>query len=728
MLRSLSLEPVYDSSEHDIVQDLMVPCLAESTDYLRGVGFFSSGWLRLAAHGLVGLVGNRGRATFVVSPILQEDDWDAIRLGAVARDNPTIKAAIERSIRDLEESLQEETRNTLAWLVADGVLEFLIAVPRDRRSEGDYHDKVGLFADDQGDKVAFHGSFNDSIKGSLNGEAFSVFRSWDSGQAVYVAKHEQRLGDLVANRNTQFEVFMIPDAARESLIRLRTTAFRPYHLAKDTDNGCAMTDLGVPVCPYNLYAYQKQAIEGWMKNNCSGLWEMATGTGKTITSLAGATAAFSKKQRLALVVLVPYLHLLDQWEREARTFGYDPVLCSSAHDHWYPRASSRIDDFKSGATAHLTLIAVHATASSDAFQKLLCRLPKDCLLLVADEVHSLGAAKLRNALSPHADMRMGLSATPRRWFDEHGTQLLLSYFRGIVFAFGLEEAIGTYLTPYDYEPVLVTLTPAEMAEYQELSARIALAAKNAQDDDAEQTRLERLLLERARIIWAAENKLPAVMELLRRVIAEAERGQEPFGHLLVYCAPGEHAKVLRSVSSLGLRCHEFVHTVPLHARTRLLEAFGNGEIQVLVAMKCLDEGVDVPSTRTAIFMASTTNPREFIQRRGRVLRRAPGKTAAVIYDLIAVPPTDAGPWNDGGCSVLRHEMPRFAEFSSAARNQYAARRVVRDLLDQYGMLHLLDLRPWDIYRESGASSDLDPATKPEEVQLRSGGMDNGNNQ
>ena len=230
MLRSLNLEPVYDSAEHDIVQDLMVPCLRESNTYLRGVGFFSSGWLRLAAQGLAGLVANGGRATFVVSPILDASDWEAMRIGAIARDNPVIKAVIGRNIIDLKESLQEETLNTLAWLVADGVLTFLIAILRDRTSGGDYHDKVGLFVDRNGDKVAFHGSFNDSVKGTLNGEAFSVFRSWDSGQTVYVQRHERRLGTLVGDRNGQFEVFAIPDAEKESLIKLRTSGSRPYHL------------------------------------------------------------------------------------------------------------------------------------------------------------------------------------------------------------------------------------------------------------------------------------------------------------------------------------------------------------------------------------------------------------------------------------------------------------------------------------------------------------------
>jgi hypothetical protein len=221
--------------------------------FLSGLSFAGKMRRPQRRHRLAELVANGGRATFVVSPILEESDWEAMRLGVAARENPIIKAALERSIRDLAESLREETRNTLAWLVADGVLEFLIAVLRTRTGEGDYHDKVGLFVDESGDKVAFHGSFNDSIRGTLNGEAFSVFRSWDQGQAVYVARHERRLGDLVANRNAQFEVFAIPDAARESLIRLRTTASRPYRLATGPGLETAVTETAVPTYPYNLY-------------------------------------------------------------------------------------------------------------------------------------------------------------------------------------------------------------------------------------------------------------------------------------------------------------------------------------------------------------------------------------------------------------------------------------------------------------------------------------------
>jgi len=444
-----------------------------------------------------------------------------------------------------------------------------------------------------------------------------------------------------------------------------------------------------------------------MKNGCRGLLEMATGTGKTITALAAATAAFEKQGRQMLVILVPYLHLLDQWEDEVRRFGYDPLLCSSEHPRWSAKASSRMDDYKIGATTHACFLAVHATASSEPFQRLLSRVDGPELLLVADEAHALGAQKLRNALFKGAGMRLGLSATPRRWFDAQGTEALFSYFSGVVYEFPLEEAIGTYLTHYDYHPLPVQLSAAEMTEYQELSARIALAAKRAEEDERETARLEKLLLERARLIWRAENKLVALLQLVSRLKAAAAASGEALCHTLVYCAPGEHSVVLRQLSALGLRCHEFVHYVSLRDRVKVLDAFSAGDIEVLVAVKCLDEGVDVPSTRTAIFMASTTNPREFVQRRGRVLRRYPGKNVATLFDLVVVPPLPAADWPDSGRSVLRREMPRVAEFCATARNEYAARGAMRGIVDAYGMLQLLDLRPWEIYREANAFGDLD---------------------
>jgi hypothetical protein len=196
MLRDLELRPVYDSAECDLVLDLIVPLLAESQEYWRGVGFFTSGWLRTACKGVVQLVNNAGSARIVTSPMMQREDWEALQVGDAAKQDAVLRETLRRNIADLARALAQDTLNALAWMVADGVLEFRFAIPRDFNMGGDYHDKVGVFIDQKGDLVAIHGSFNDSVKGSLNGEAFSVFRSWEEGQRPYVEQHRARLTKL----------------------------------------------------------------------------------------------------------------------------------------------------------------------------------------------------------------------------------------------------------------------------------------------------------------------------------------------------------------------------------------------------------------------------------------------------------------------------------------------------------------------------------------------------
>ena len=196
MLKDIDLLPVYDSAEHNLVRDLIVPLLEHSVTYMRGVGFFTSGWLRVAAQGLVSLAERGGHAKYVVSPILDQEDWEALQRGDKAKEDDLLMRSLERSIEELALSLERDTRDALAWLVADGLLEFRFAVPRASGIQGDYHDKVGVFIDQRGDTVAIHGSFNDTVGGTLNGEAFSVFRSWDQGQRPFVDKHRERLSKL----------------------------------------------------------------------------------------------------------------------------------------------------------------------------------------------------------------------------------------------------------------------------------------------------------------------------------------------------------------------------------------------------------------------------------------------------------------------------------------------------------------------------------------------------
>ncbi len=698
MLKSLTLLPVYDSSENDLIQELIVPLLSHSKEYLRGVGFFTSGWLRIASDGIINLIENEGEAKFVMSPIMEKQDWDALQQGEKARNDEWLKHILGKNIQDLRNSLKKDTVNALTWMVADDILEFKFAIPREKWSVGDYHDKVGVFIDSKGDSVAIHGSFNDTVKGSLNGEAFSVFKSWDSGQQPYVQKHFERLDTLLKRGNSQFRVYSIPEAVKEAFIKLRSDS-RPYSLPFKKQLAIN-TYLKEPHCPVNLYPFQKDAINSWIQANCRGIFEMATGTGKTVTSLAAAVNRLEKLKKICLIVLVPYLHLLDQWRKNCEEFGFLPILCSGAHRGWQQNVQSKIQDFNFGAISNICIIAVHDTAASEKFRKCVKNLDKDYTMLIGDEVHALGSPSMQYALLEQSKMRLGLSATPKRWFDEEGTEIIYSYFENVCFEITIDQAIGKYLTPYLYHPIPVYLTSDEIGEYTDLTHKISVFGYKSEKDAESEETLKRILIKRAKIIASAEEKIPKLLSILKENIGKAKKDGKEIQNTLIYCAPGLHKEVLIAVSGLGLRCHEFVHTVSIADREKILRQFAEGIIQVLVAIKCLDEGVDVPSTQTAFFLASTTNPREFVQRRGRVLRLAEGKNKAELYDFIVMPEHPSKNFDrETGKSLLRREMPRFAEFSSSALNEFEARSIVRDIADIYEMLNLLDEKPCEIYRE-----------------------------
>ena len=302
--------------------------------------------------------------------------------------------------------------------------------------------------------------------------------------------------------------------------------------------------------------------------------------------------------------------------------------------------------------------------------------------MIADEAHHLGAERSRLSYPENIPFRLALSATPDRWFDDAGTLALRAYFGETVFAFPLEKAIGVSLTPYYYYPHLVPLTDEELEQYEELSAKIAKLI-NSKDEKRQQA-LEMLLIKRARLMNNAENKLSTLSKLVD--------SEDHIEHTLFYCAPEQIDDVLHLLGwNKGLLVHRFTAEENTKERQQLLTNFADGKLQALVAMKCLDEGVDVPTTRTAYILASSSNPREFIQRRGRILRKAPGKEFSIIHDLIAVPPTlhtvvRNSPTFESERSILRRELGRFKEFANLARNKHQALEVIWDLAKRYGLM------------------------------------------
>lgn len=697
MLKDLNLKVVYDSSIYDLVKDLFVPLLQNSRRYDRGVGFFSSGWLKLASVGLADLAGNSGHIKIVMSPIISEDDWEAMKKGDKAKVDAILYESLMRTVSNLEKSLEKTPLNALAWMIADNLMEIKFAIPKGRLSGGDFHDKFAIFEDEYGDRVAIHGSYNDSIHASLNGESFSVFKSWEEGQIEYVNNHDERFRSLWRNRNHHFEIYDIPEAVKDCIIKYRLRN-RPYVLPTSTTDKNFSDQKEDPV---ELRDYQIVARKNWEQANFKGIFEMATGTGKTFTALACASRVRSSNSPVFFLVSVPYLHLIEQWQREMQVFGFNPHLCSSANPKWDNQLQLKIQDYNLGYKKKMSCITTHKTAATKKFQSLLNQIKQGTVMGIFDEVHHLGANKLNRALSEIISHRLGLSATPQRWFDIQGTGRLMDYFNGVCYSFPLEEAIGKFLVEYRYIPHAVELTSEEFEGYCGLSKKISRIYQK--DDLPEQEKyLESLLRARAKIINDASNKFARLEELLDSDDTQGRSDStRQFIHTLFYCPVGKHSDVLKLVSDKGILASQFIYKVKNEDRKKILKHFSNGDLHALVAMKCLDEGVDVPATKVAFILASTTNPREFVQRRGRILRRYKNKREAIIHDFIVIPPSTRmldNSTEELKKSVLRREMPRFAEFSSSAKNGFEARRKMWDILDRYDLLHLLDQKPWEIYK------------------------------
>lgn len=408
--------------------------------------------------------------------------------------------------------------------------------------------------------------------------------------------------------------------------------------------------------------YQKEAVLNAREMNWQGILEMATGTGKTYTSLFIAEDYFDRFGRSLVVIIVPFEHLIDQWIESLEFFGYDKVISlQGGYQRNQASLNESLNYYRRGFMDKLACVVTYASFTNDNFQKTL-RHFKENLFLIADECHNFGTNAYVSRDFSYIPYRIGLSATPIRHFDEEGSEYIAQYFVNQIIDISLEDAIDAgYLTPYSYEYFFAHLTKEEHESYLKLTQRIAYYLEQEKLSNEEEIELKNLQITRSQIIKAAENKIDVLIKHL------SSRDLGNLKHVLIYCAVGTIDEVTKRVSDLGLRVHIFDHRVKSKKRQAILKAFDEGHIQVILAMHCLDEGVDVPATKEAYFLASTSNPREFIQRRGRVLRTYPGKTQAKIYDFITLAPIEMLGYSK---TILSKELPRFIEFSHAAMNKY----------------------------------------------------------
>ena len=427
--------------------------------------------------------------------------------------------------------------------------------------------------------------------------------------------------------------------------------------------------------------YQQTAIKRWAEAGGKGILHMATGTGKTITALLTVDRiAKSLDGPLLLVVAVPYQHLVDQWTEELQAFGAEPVLAYQSRANWQPQLERELLEFNHGSRSLCVVVTTHKTLSMESTQRTLGR-ANGSVMLIADEVHHLGAEQMRKGLSQGFDYRLGLSATPERWYDEEGTLALEQYFGETVFEYELAEAIKAgALCEYYYIPHIVELTAEEIEEYQRLTSKIGrLSAASSDDVPLEDNpALQQALFKRARLIGTARQKLDLLVDLIQR--------ESSVSHTLVYCSDGSteidpdagerhvDATTDRLRTECDLTVERFTARESQSEREELLADFDAGNIDILTSIRCLDEGVDVPATRTAYILASTSNPRQYVQRRGRILRTHPGKEFAVIHDFITVPSINGRPAFLSGSEfeaerrLLQKELERVSTFAESALN------------------------------------------------------------
>jgi DNA phosphorothioation system restriction enzyme len=692
---------VYDSSSTILNDDILELCLEQSVTYDRGVGFFASGWLKDAARGMKKFAEKGGKARWIASPKLSQADWDALMKGIRARDDDALKSALLKNIDDLQVSMETDTLNALAWLIADGVIDFKLALPKADLAGGDFHDKFGTFIDDKGDIASFNGSYNDSIQGNRNFESISVFCEWDGGALKAMSQDTHRKFNRIwDNKDPNVEVYTLPAAAKAKILELRKD--RPYKPTPRRSSGPAPDALKIPSW-LTIREYQKEAIRSWSANKNDGLTcgilAMATGTGKTLTALSLAALISGKSTgRMAVIVMCPYVNLCEQWEKDIRSFGIEPVSCYDGYDSWAEDLDLAYSKLSLGIAKDIVIVVSNSTFITDSFQrrfKLASESNDFTHMLIADEMHNLGSEKMQSMLPESVKIRLGLSATPERHGDDEGTQVLFDYFGKIVYEFSLAKAISEgFLTQYDYHPIVVTLTREESIAYMALSRQIGRAMAGAGDSLSENAKY--LLIKRARLIGAAQNKLVELDKLISNMETMPKRA-------LFYCGDGraledaqdreEAKRQIESVCMLLGRTHDmriasFTYKEDKEERERILGMMRRDELDGIVAIRCLDEGIDLPALECGFILASSSNPRQFVQRRGRLLRKADNKDKAIIYDFVVAPPeTDPDDENfNTERKMFKSELKRIDEFCTTAQNRHTASAVVLDLRTRYNLL------------------------------------------
>jgi superfamily II DNA or RNA helicase len=651
--RAIDIAYSYETGHDDLVNDFYVPLLAETKNYDRIAGFFTSASLAIAARGIAGLIKNKGTMRIIACPHLDAKDTAVIQ-NVVKHPEEYISQQLLIDLEKIEDDFQLDHIRALGWMLGNGYLEMKIALVRNKETDtvdndSLFHQKIGIMTDIEGNRLSFSGSINETAAGWLtNIEEFKVFRGWELGQDSYLDADVKKFEDFWNGLRPNVIIKTLPKAVSEKLIIKGIEFSREHFIAKRYLRSRKEKTIEEKL---NLFPYQKEAFEKWKNNKFRLLFEMATGTGKTRTAIACINYFLNTTPTGLVIISCPQSTLSLQWKEEIDKTGLntDSIIIADGSHTWRDTLKKDLKLLALGFSSHTIVYTTHTTASSEDFTNtIIYSIAKTPICFIGDEAHGLGAYKLKLALLEEYSYRIGLSATPSRWFDDYGSKILSNYFGNDTYKFTIAQALTTinpltnkpFLVEYEYHPVFISLTDDELEKYQGLSSRIKKMAAYSRNSDKYQSRLQKLLFDRADIEKNAVLKFDALTQIL-------ECG--PIDKTLIFASDDQIVKVISMLQIKSIMAHRFTQhegTTPeqkyggLSERQYLINKFKDGTYKALVAIKCLDEGIDIPTAHTAIIMASSTNPREYIQRIGRVIRQSKEKDRAYIYDFILEPDFD----------------------------------------------------------------------------------------
>lgn len=703
-LKDLNLKTNYESGVDDLIEDFYVPALEKAVEYDRIAGFFSSTSLAISSRGISGLISNNGKMRLIVSPRLSAEDIESIKK-ADSEPEKILSESMIDEIENIEEFLTKNYVHALGWLIARGLLEIKVAIIcndkgdyldyKEVQKKGIFHQKVGIIKDADDNIISFSGSINETANGWLNNvEEFKVFKFWQYGQREYCEGDINKFKDFWNNKRKNVKIIDIPEAVNKFLI---DNAPRDISEIINIKNYIKLKHKEDEYKKLGLFNYQDEAVQMWLKNNKRLICEMATGTGKTRTAIGCIIKAISEEKPIAIFVVCPQNTLSLQWKTDIDLIGVThdaSIIVDATNRNWRHELEGKLLDIAIGLSRTLIIYTTHKTFSSDDFMNIIIRNKKNTTyMIIGDEAHGLGAGRTSKGLIEHYDYRLGLSATPKRWYDDLGTRSLYSFFGDQIFEFSIKQALNTinpitqktYLTDYLYYPVFCTLTEEELERYEELTYKITKMTNSAKNDDKKSQVLENLLFKRASIHKSAENKYTVFEDILLKIDAIQD--------LIVFVSHEQIDKITNTLSIRNIRSHKFTekegNTVKKKydgktERQYIIDKFKEKKYQALVAIKCLDEGIDIPSAERAVILASSTNPREYIQRIGRVIRRHKDKSRAIIYDVIIKP--DFKRMNKEllklELKIFSKEMNRTLEIAENAMNNVEATKKVYDVFEE----------------------------------------------